>query len=299
MEKNFTLIQKRLKSNRRIVVYLALFITILLWGSSFVEIKVALKNFDPVILSIYRYIVASATLFVLAIFQKIQRLAWKDIPRFVFLGLIGVSLYNIALNYGEQTVTAGATSFIINTIPIFTTILAFLFLNEPVSTRLYLGIMVSFVGIGIISFAESDDFQLNIGVLILLLAAFAQSIFFIGQKPLFNRYSPLTIMCYATWLGTLLLLPLGTQLLTQLERADYHAHFSVIYLGIFPAALGYLTWSYVLSNIQASKATSFLYLVPLVVIILGIFIIKEYPEVLTVIGGFLALIGVIIGNAKK
>ena len=283
----------------KILVYLFLIITIILWGSAFVGIKVTLKDFNPIHLSIYRFIIASAAFGIFAGFKRIQIPQKEDIPGFFFLGIVGITVYNLALNYGEQTISAGAASFIINIVPIFTTIMAMIYLGEQIQIKVYLGILLSFIGIGCIGFAESETLQLNIGIWILLLAAIAQSIFFIYQKTLLRRYTPLTLICYSIWLGTLCMLPLGFGIWEALSKACLQAHLAVIYLGVFPAALGYLTWTYVLSSMQASKASSFLYLVPLVSIILEVLLIQNYPKPLMIFGGLIAILGVFIGNLPK
>ena len=221
------------------------------------------------------------------------------LPNFIFLGFIGITVYNLALNYGEQTISAGAASFIINTVPIFTTILALIYLREQIQPKVYLGILLSFTGIGCIGFAESKTTQLNIGIWVLLIAAIAQSIFFVYQKILLQRYTPFTLICYSIWIGTLSMLPLGFGIWDAIAKANFNTHLAVIYLGIFPAALGYLTWTYVLSTMQASKAATFLYLVPLVSIILEVLLIQDYPKPLMIIGGLVAILGVFISHLPK
>jgi len=83
-----------------------------------------------------------------------------------------------------------------------------------------------------------------------------------AQKPYLARYSALQCTSYAVWTGTLVLLSFAPDLVRELPKASPSATMAAGYLGIFPAALGYVTWAYTLARIPAARAASFLYLVP-------------------------------------
>jgi drug/metabolite transporter (DMT)-like permease len=274
------------------LVYLSLIITIILWASAFVGIKAALDGYTPIQLSVWRFIIASLTLLLISFFKKIDRIILKDLPRFFFIGFTGITIYNLALNYGELNVTVSAASFIINTVPMLTLLLSIIFLKEKISSKAYLGTIISLFGVGLICFAE--------GGALILLAAFSQSVFFLLQKPLLKKYSPLSLICYSVWIGTFCLLPfLLLENTENLKTASIYNHLSVLYLGVFPGSIGYLTWTYVLSKMNVQSATVFLYIIPIITIIIGAIWIKEIPTTSTIIGGIITICGVLIFNLKK
>lgn len=123
------------------------------------------------------------------------------------------------------------------------------------------------------------------------------------QKPLLKTYTPFEVVSYAIWLGTAGLMIFLPGLGTTLQTAPLSATGAVIYLGLFPAALAYFTWSYALSQIDASKASVFLYVVPVVSILIAYGWLGEVPTRMTLVGGALALAGVIwvtrIGKAGR
>ncbi|NDI34475.1 DMT family transporter [Chengkuizengella sediminis] len=93
---------------------------------------------------------ASFIFIVFALIKKIRIPEKKDMLRIFLTGFIGITLYNIALNYGELRVEAGIASFIVNINPIFTVLFSIYFLGEKLYYRQWIGIIISFLGIGLI-----------------------------------------------------------------------------------------------------------------------------------------------------
>lgn len=278
---------------------LALASTIFFWASAFVGIKWALEGYSPVHLAIVRFIIASLALTIVALAYKLDPLERKDFPQFFLLGLIGITCYNLLLNYGEQTASAGTASFIINTVPIITIWLAILFLKEQIPQKAHLGTVIGLLGIAILCFTDNGIVSFNFGTLSILIAAIAQSLFFVVQKPMLRVYSALSVICYSIWIGTFCLLPLLFFYPFNWKTIPITNHLAVIYLGVFPGALGYLTWTFTLSKIPASQAASFLYLVPIVTIIIEFMVLQKVPSLATLLGGTTTILGIFIFNVIR
>ncbi len=274
-------------------------LVILFWASAFVGIRHAVLEYNPFELALFRYIVASITLLVVAIFKRIRLPSSKDLLRFFVTGIIGISVYNIALNYGELTTTAGDACFIVNTAPLFTTLMGFYFLKEKIRLNFVIGLLISFSGVTLIAISFSNGITLKAGSLYILVAAMAQALYFILQKPLLNRYKPMEVTCYCLWSGTIAMFPFGSSFFEKISSVSPECTITVIYLGIFPAAMAYLCWATVLSEVDASKAASFLYAVPVIVILIGWIGLKELPSAISLIGGSIAITGVMYANMKK
>jgi len=273
----------------------AIGVTTVLWASSFAAIRAGLESFSPPSLVLFRFLVASASLLVWVLLKSSIRLPRRaDLPLIVIGGFIGITVYHLSLAFGEVTVTAASASFIIGAVPIFTAILAVFSLKEKLSLRQWLGIGLSFSGIGLIALGERGRLEFEAGALIILLAAACTSVYFIIQKKLLKFYTPLEVTCYAFWAGTALLLLFIPGLIEELPRADAGPALAVVYLGLFPAALAYLIWNYVFSRISASVATSFMYLNPILATVIAWLWLGEVPAALAGLGGLLALGGVII-----
>lgn len=271
---------------------LALTTTIILWASAFAGIRAGLQGYDPLHLALLRFLLASLFLALLASLKGLRLPAPGDLPRIALVGFFGITAYNVALNYGEVTVSAGAASFIVNTVPIFTALFSMALLQEKIRLIGWLGMVISLTGVGLIALGNDHGLQFSPGALLILLAAICQSLYFVLQKPLLQKYTALEVVSYAIWLGAGSMLFFLPSLGETVSSAPLPATLAVIYLGLFPAALAYVSWSYVLSRIPASRASTFLYLVPVVSIVIAYLWLGESPAWLTLGGGVLALGGV-------
>jgi drug/metabolite transporter (DMT)-like permease len=273
-------------------------VTIVIWASAFPAIRAGLHAFTPVHVALLRFMVASAVLAVAAIATRMGLPRWRDVPGIALMGLTGITAYNILLNTGEVTVPAAVASFIIASAPVFVALLATAFLGERLRGWGWIGIALSFGGVAIIALGGQSGFQIDANALIVAAAAVAQSLYFVGQKPYLKRYSPFRFSAYAIWCGTLFLLVFLPGLLQEIQAAPLSATLAVVYMGVFPAALGFVTWAYVLSRIPASRAASFLYLVPAFALIIAWLWLGEVPGILALVGGALVLAGVILVNTR-
>ena len=266
-------------------IFIAVFITVTLWASAFVGIKAALIDYSPIHLAVFRYLVASIVLVPMALCKKIRIPSWSEIPRFVLIGVSGISIYNILLNIGEKTITAASSCFIINTAVVITAIISVVFLKERVRIVGWLGMLVSLVGVGIIAFGEGEGgLSADVGGLFVFIAAISTSIYFVVQKPLLVKYSSFEVVTYAIWFGTLLMLPGLVGIREEMASASMISTLAVVYLGVFPAVVAYVAWSYVLKRMPASRAATFLYVVPVLSILLGFLLINEMPTIVSLIG---------------
>lgn len=267
-------------------------------ASSFVAIRVAIVEFSPTHLALLRFLVASGVLALCAPLCKIRFPQKRDWLALSLTGFSGVFVYQTLLNWGQQTVTAGSAAFLTSTAPVFTVILAVLFLGENLNARQKLGIGVSFGGAIVIALGEQGGVSFSGGAILILIAAVASAVYIVLQKHLLARYSPFELTAYAFWLGTFMLLMFSSGLPSAIQNASVRANAAAIYLGIFPGALGNVIWALLVNKTTASAAASWLYAVPLVSILIAWPVLREAPSTPALVGGALALLGVAIMNVK-
>ncbi|MCP4673477.1 MAG: EamA family transporter [Desulfobacula sp.] len=274
-------------------------LVIIFWASAFVGIRHAVLEYHPFELALFRYTVASMTLLIFVLIKRIRLPEIKDLVHFFISGVIGISVYNISLNYGELTTTAGEACFIVNMAPLFTSLMGFYFLKEKIRVNFVIGLFISFSGVSLMAFSFSNGIAFKQGSLFILIAAIAQALYFILQKSLLKKYTPMEVTCYCFWSGTIAMVPFGYSFIGKISYVNLEYTISVLYLGIFPAAMASLCWAVVLKNMDASKAASFLYAVPIIVILIGWFWLNELPSTISIIGGLIAITGVIYANKNK
>ncbi len=275
---------------------LAVVLTLTFWASAFAGIRAGLHSYTPSSVALLRYLTASLVLAVYAWLSKMPLPNWRDLPGLALSGVFGIALYNVALNTGEQQIAAGTASLIVASAPIYVALLAVLLLHERLAVWGWLGILLSFAGVAVISLAAGKGLELSLNAFIVLAAAIAQSIYVILQKPYLKRYSPLQCTACAIWGATLLLLVFSPGLAGQIRTASAESTLAVLYMGVFPGAIGYVSWAFVLSRLPASKAGSLLYMVPAIAILIAWLWLGEIPTLLAILGGILVLAGVILVN---
>lgn len=280
-------------------IILAMAFVVGCWGYSPTGIHIGLQAYEPGHLALLRFLLASAFMAVVAVFRGISLPKMRDLPLLFALGFFAVSLHHVALNFGQQSVSAGASSVLAQSTPLFSTLLARFVFKDRVSVWRWGCVFLGLIGVVIVVAGDHGLGSINAHGLLILLAAVSWSFYFALQKHHSRRYDGLTLVCYTVWFGTLLLLVYLPGLVSQVISAPVEVQLAVIGLGIFPSALAYLAWAYVLTHVDLSRATMTMYLIPPTAMAIASFALGERPTLMIVGGALVVLVSVLALNLER
>lgn len=268
-------------------------VTIFLWASAFPVIKLALQDFKAEHLSALRLIIGSLLLCIIGIIKKVPLPHLKDIPFILLLGFCGFTVYHTSLSIGEYYVSAGIASLLVSTTPIFSALLAILFLKEKFSKFAWAGSIIAFLGVVLISIGNENKITVVvIGVILILFASLGESVYFVFQKRYLDKYGFIPFTIYTIVSGAIFMLFFLPSSYNEIQTASTTSLLTVLYLGIFPTVIPYFALAFTIQKIGVADATISLYLTPALSILLAYVLLGEIPTLIVIGGGIITLIGV-------
>ena len=275
-----------IKINKSIL--LAFGVTIFLWASAFPVIKLALQDFKAENLLALRLIIGSLLLCIIGIIKKVPLPHLKDIPFILLLGFCGFTVYHTSLSIGEYYVSAGIASLLVTTTPIFSVLLAIFFLREKFSKIAWMGSIIAFLGVALISLGNEDNITVVvIGVILILFASLGESIYFVFQKRYLDKYGFIPFTIYTIVSGAIFMLLFLPDSYSEVQTASTTSLLAVLYLGISPTVIPYFALAFTIQKIGVSDATISLYLTPIVSILLSYLLLGEIPTLIVIGGGII------------
>ncbi len=281
---------------------IAMIITALVWSVSFINIKVAVAVVPPMTLGMLRFIIASAILIVIVLYQKIDlRLEKKDIPAVFMAGALGITLYFFFENNGIKYTSASASSLIIATIPVFGVIADAIIYKIKMTKKVFLSIISSLVGVSMIVGFNIEELVASgyaKGYLMMFGAVGAWILYMIVTKPLFDRYTQMKLLFYQSVIGTICFVPFAIMENFNYDLLTTNIMIHITILGVFASVIGFYTYLIALDVLGMSVSSIFLNLLPLLTVIFSMFYLKETMTLLQVAGGGLILLSVFLINSS-
>jgi len=284
---------------------LKVLLAISFWGASFIATKVSLRELFPLTVIVLRSTLGLAVMVTVVLWRRqTARVNSRDLGWLALLGFIGITFHQLLQAFALKTTTAINTGWIIALIPIFTAILAWLILKEHFGARKTLGIAIATLG-ALIVITRGNLHQLpwkyaSIGDGLILVSAIIWALFTILSKRVIDRYPPTVFITYIMALGWLMLLPLfiiqsGWRSILNLSTSGWA---SIIFLGVACSGLAYIFWYDALAESEASKVASFLYIEPIITVLVASSLIGEQVTWPSMVGGAIILLGVWMVNRK-
>ncbi len=275
---------------------LAAGITMVLWASAFIAIRAVGEHYSPGPMALGRLLVGAAALTAIVAIRKVRIPRGRTLWLIVAYGVLWFAGYTIALNAAERVLDAGTAALVVGIGPIIIAVLAGVYLREGFPRGLVAGLVIAFAGLAVIGLSERGGQASTLGVLLALTSAALWGVGVLLQKQALAGTEPLP----ATWLGCLAglaaCLPFTAGFVRELAAAPAAATAGIVYMGVFPTAIAFLTWSYALAHTTAGRLAVSTYIVPALAVLLSWLLLHEAPLPLALAGGALCLVGVAVSR---
>ena len=274
-----------------------LIVLALIWGSSFMFIKVAVRELDPATLILGRLALAAVTLGIVVPTLVGGRATLREVrahwPALAVVGLLNASVPFWLLSWGETRIDSGLASILQSSVPIFNVLLAFAFFHDQrVTGRMLAGIGVGFVGVALLVGAQPHTKILG------ALAIVGMAVCYAASGLLTRRYLSATTP-HVVALGTVAIAALAVMPVGVVQAPEHIPGWktiaSIVVLGVGGTAVAYLLFYTIIAGAGAAYAALVTYLVPPVALAYGALFLGESIGAAAIIGLVLIFAGVTLG----
>ena len=291
-------------SNSKLLPYIEALFAVLVWGASFIATKVALQDLSPITIVWVRFlmgvILLGVTVFLRGQFALPEKKEWGY---FALLGFLGITFHQWLQSNALQTSEAGTTAWIVATTPVFMAVLGWFLLKERLGWTKNLGILLAFLGV-LLVVSKGELSSISVGTfgapgdILVLISAINWAVFSTLSRRGLKSHPASLMMFYIMafgWIFTTLLF-LTTGGMREITAVTSNGWIAVGFLGIFCSGLAYIAWYDALKALTTAETGVFLYIEPLVAVVVAFFILGEAITLASLIGGAVIFFGVWLVN---
>ncbi len=278
------------------------FISVFIWSALYVSTKILLEHFNAFELLFLQFIIGYIFLLII----KPKRLVLedkKDELYFIICGLFGITIYNLFLNIAIDYSLASNVSVIIAASPLFTALISFLLKIEKPYFNFFIGFIISIVGIIIITFNGKIELQLKpLGDIMAVISSIGWAVYSVFiVKITYKKYDFILSTRKIIFYGIVFMIP-------SFFFFDFNPNwaalknpivlFNMLFVAIFASGICFIIWNEATDLIGVLKTNVYVYLTPIITIIISIIVLKEKMTFIAIIGITLTLIGVIVSELR-
>ena len=295
--------------NRVILYHVVAFLTVVIWGSTFVFTKMLLLDgLSPAQIFTLRFIIAYVLLLLFSLTRRSRRWVsdtWRDELLMVALGVTGGSLYFLAENEALRFTTTTNASLIVCSCPLFASLLIGLFYkSERMNLTQVAGMLLAFVGLVFV--VMNGHFVLHLspkGDALAFTACLCWAFYSLLLMPANKRYDAVFITRKVFFYGLLTMIPYYLLVepfdVTVLQNFSTSMLLNLLYLGVVASMLCFLVWTWVMDKLGAVVATNWVYLNPVSTIVFAWWLLSEQITPWFLLGTVLILWGMYLCDKKK
>jgi drug/metabolite transporter (DMT)-like permease len=282
-------------------------LTCMIWGSTWLAIKIGLESIPPIISAGYRFTLASLLILGVISIKKIK-IQTDAVAIKLYLAM---AFFSFVFPYGliywaELFVPSGLTAILYAVYPFSIAVFSFMMIpSENIGINKIIGIIISFTGLYVI-FSESFTGNFDnyiIGLMAIFISAVMQSAIAVSIKKYGHHLHPLSMNFYPMLIAGIVLLIYGFIIEGHLKiKYDYKALFSVFYLALFGSLITFTSYYWLIKRVNIIIVSLITFITPIIALFLGWFFYSEQLSLHQLAGCFLVLVGLlaaIFGNIGK
>ena len=308
-------------SDSKLFTYIEALFAVIVWGASFIATKIALADISPITIVWLRFLMGVVILGLAVTVRKQFALPDKrEWAYFALLGFLGITLHQWLQSNALRTSEAGTTAWIVSTTPVFMALLGWILLKEGLGWVKTTGIFLAFAGV-LVVISRGDINSLSIGRFgapgdkLILVSAINWAVFSALSRRGLKSYPASLMMFYVMvigWLFSTFLFFMGPIFasipndfvrsylsgpgLSDIANLTFSGWMGVAFLGIFCSGLAYIAWYDALKVLTTAETGVFLYIEPIVTVVVAFFVLGEAITPALLIGGSVILFGVWLVN---
>jgi putative membrane protein PagO len=287
----------------RPVIIIAYASMCLIWGSTWIMIKLGLRGAPPMTAVAVRFMIAALLTFCILAVRKTKIPRTRD---FFYLSCF-LSVFHLALPYtlvywGEQHISSGLTAVLYSTMPINVALLARLILGDPLTPRKLLGILVGFAGVWVIfsdSMSIGGEMALQ-GMIACLVSALFASVSTVVVKKYASRYDPFATLALPFSFGGVLLLCVAIPVeQSNPFHFDALTWFTVFYLAALGSLSAFGLYFWIIKRIDVTVLSYQTFIIPILAVMIGWIFLKETVTIRVAVGASLIIAGIALATLRK
>jgi drug/metabolite transporter (DMT)-like permease len=278
---------------------------VLIWAVNFSVIKIGLAILNPLGFNALRFLLASIVVFlVLRRAGPVPIPAREDRGRIILLGLLGNLVYQLLFIHGMDRTRAGNASLLLAGTPILTAVLSTRLGHEHVDVRLWIGILLTVLGIGLVVIAGNAGLRMDrstlTGDLLMLCTSAVWSVYTVGARKPIARYGPVAVTAWTLWIGAVGLILVGVPDLvrTAWSAVPVRLWVSVLYSGGLGIGIAYILWYRGVGSIGNARTASYSNLVPAFALAAAWPLLGEEPTAGQLLGAVVIIGGITLANLR-
>ncbi|MEV0306621.1 EamA family transporter [Nonomuraea fuscirosea] len=283
-------------SRSPLLVWGALAIVYVVWGSTYLGIRISIETLPPMLQGTLRFVTAGLLLGGFLLVKRGRsafRMSWRQAGGAALVGLLLLTGGNGMVAVAEQHISSGLAALLVAAVPLWLVVLRLAFRDRPAVLTLA-GVLVGFCGVAALSLNGGGEAADTSGIVVILLASLSWSVgsFLSGRIPMpGDAWTASTIEMLAGGIGLAVAgLSLGERL--DLAAVSGRSWLALTYLVLVGSLVGFTAYTWLLGNAPISLVSTYAYVNPIVAVVLGVLVVDEHVTTQILIGGLVILVGV-------